>query len=117
MAKIIFDIITYLFAIYGVFSMLVSILNSVRCRIKPENSNMKLVLIVKNQEENIEGVVRNILDEEFLRKMMLNSISVIDLGSADNTMEILLKLKQRYENLEILDCDKKDNIFEGFDYI
>ena len=90
----------------------------------PQRENMRVVLIVKDQEEFIEGVIRSFyMNRAFENKLSRqvdfcyridgdNGFIVVDMGSADKTLDILQKLKNTYGSLEVLSVDEKDRIFE-----
>jgi len=76
----------------------------------------KLVLIVKNQGEVIEGVLRNALQRDFIRKLMPDGrLTVVDMGSTDDTVEILKKLEMDYECIEVLKKSEMESLFGYFD--
>lgn len=69
------------------------------------------IIAVKNGEQKIEGILRTILfrmlygKEEYVR-----DIIVADLGSTDETKNLLDKLQNDYNNIEVMDwedCKKK----------
>lgn len=116
MLKTMFDIVVYMFATYGfivfLHELLVSIKHSRQCR----SSMTKLVLIVKNQGEVIEGVLRNALQRDFIRKLMPDGrLTVVDMGSTDDTVEILKKLEKDYECIEVLKKSEMESLFGYFD--
>ena len=80
------------------------------------NSQVKLVLIVRNQGETIEGVLRNVLPRDFIRKLMPGGkLHVLDMDSDDDTLDILRKLEKDYECLEVLRKSEKDALFRCFE--
>lgn len=70
--------------------------------------NLYVVMPAYNEEETIEGVVK-----EWYKVLSLGSINsrlvVADAGSKDNTHKILLKLKKQYPQLEIVSDSKKEH--------
>lgn len=116
MWKIILQILVYLLAVYGALALSFIVISSIIKRTKHDNSRLKLVLLVKDREESIEGVVRNVFSGNMLRKTMSdNKFTVLDMGSTDETWKILNKLKCDYEQMELLNIGEKEKIFEGFD--
>jgi cellulose synthase/poly-beta-1,6-N-acetylglucosamine synthase-like glycosyltransferase len=109
------QIIIYIFFIYGLISMLIDIGNLFIPAVAEDNPFIKIVVMVKNQENTIEGKIRGLLRS--CSKNLLKEIIVLDMGSKDNTMTILKKLETKYECLKILEEEKKDSIFEGFDSV
>ncbi len=69
--------------------------------------NVKLILAVKNVEDGIENYVKELK----YSKNFFNNLVVIDLGSKDNTVNILKKLEKDTVNIKILNED------EGKEYI
>ena len=118
MLTITFDVLICLLAAYGALSLAISIFNTACQRFISENTSMKIILMVKNQAETIEGVVRDIFTGDFSRKVMSgNKLTVVDMGSMDETVEILRKLKDDYEYLEVVTSEEKDKIFTYFDSV
>jgi hypothetical protein len=92
-----------------------TIIDSIRQRVRIENAMVKLVLIIKNQEETIEGALRNIYIGSALKKVLpVNRMIIVDMGSEDKTMDILIKMKKDYDFFEILNDNEKETIFNGF---
>jgi hypothetical protein len=77
---------------------------------KPDKSNgIQLVLLVKNHEHDIEGIVRNMLDFRIKNRLMADcELKVIDLGSSDDTVCILERLKMDYGNIELIRADSSE---------
>jgi hypothetical protein len=116
MFKFSIEIITYLLAIYGFIYLTISVVNSIRQRLCSESSRVKMVLMIKNQERNIEGIIRNIYTGDILRKVMSSEkLYILDMGSDDNTVKILRKLKENYGFFEMLDENEKDKVFTALE--
>jgi hypothetical protein len=116
MFKFSIEIITYLLAIYGFIYLTISVVNSIRQRLCSESSRVKMVLMIKNQERTIEGIIRNIYTGDILRKVMSSEkLYILDMGSDDNTVKILRKLKENYGFFEMLDENEKDKVFTALE--
>lgn len=117
MMEVIFEVLTCVLAAYGLMTLIHEILISIKQHNKGyRNSQVKLVLIVKNQGETIEGVLRNVLPRDFIRKLMPGGkLLVLDMDSNDDTMDILRKLEKDYECLEVLRKSEKELIFRYFE--
>ena len=116
MLRIVFEIILCIFATYGFISLTHELVPSIRQKSHYKNSMVKLVLVVKNQGEVIEGVLRNLVSRDFIRKLMPGGrLIILDMGSKDDTLDILRKLEKDYECLEVLKRSEKDNIFTHFE--
>ncbi|MCX8129894.1 MAG: hypothetical protein N3I35_07340 [Clostridia bacterium] len=115
MSKILFDIFTYLLAAYGLIYLTISVINSIRQRLGSESTRVKMVLLIKNQERTIEGIIRNIFTGDVLRKVMSNEkLIVLDMGSSDSTVDILRKLKDDYGFFDIIGENEKFMLFSKF---
>lgn len=116
MIKSIFEILLCILASYGIISLVHEIFTSIRNKIDYSNSRVKLVLIVKNQGEVIEGVLRNALSRDFLRKLIPEGrLTILDMGSKDDTLDILRKLEADYECIDVLKRNEMDSLFKCFD--
>ena len=63
---------------------------------------MTLVIAVKNQEKQIESFCRSVLFRYLAgKKDYINNIVVTDLNSTDNTKEIVKKLEQDYQCIQL----------------
>lgn len=112
-----FKFVVCVLAVYGLLSLAASIFSLFPVRIKNNRGKIKVVLAVKDSEEVIEGVIRNIiLTMDTLREFSADGkITVVDVGSRDGTLEILNKLKDTYECIEVLNYDEKEKVFSSFD--
>ncbi len=116
MPRIVFEAVICICAAYGFITLVYELIMSIRHKIKYENSMVKLVLVVKNQGEVIEGVLRNILPRDFIRKLMPGGrLTVLDMGSRDDTLDILRRLEREYECIEVLKKSEKEMLFRYFD--
>jgi len=116
MVETLCTVFVLLLAVYGAVAIAASIINAVRCRFSSDDQGVKLVLMVKDQQETIEGIVRCVFSGDFLRKTLPNGkFIILDMGSDDETPEILKRLKDIYEYLEVLGINEKEKIFAGFD--
>lgn len=116
MVKMIFEVVVCMLAAYGFMTLLHELMLTVKHNMGYKSSMVKLVLIVKNQGEVIEGVLRNILPRDFVRKLMPGGrITVLDMGSNDDTMDILRKLEKDYECIQVLKKSEKETLFKFFE--
>ena len=116
MLKIFLGILICLLASYGALSLIIGVANSIYGRTKGRDSKIRLVLVIKNQAEAIEGIIRNIFNGDVLGKAMSDGcLMVVDMGSTDETMSILMKLRDDYECIDIFKQDEKEKIFESFE--
>ncbi len=102
MLRIFFYTIAYILAFYGAMNIFGSFIESITVREKTGKRPVKLVIEVKDQEEEIEGIIREIYrDELFYNHRFHVEVEAIDLGSKDNTLEILRRLQTLYGSLEV----------------
>lgn len=104
--------ILWTFAIYG-FIEIVKTIYFALIHTNLRNNGIYLIVAVKNQEEEIEGVLRSILFRFIYGKEEnINDIIVTDLGSTDKTPEILEKLSHDYETVELLNWKECKELIE-----
>lgn len=116
MSENIFEFIMVILATYGLITVIYDLILTIKNKSKYKNSMIKLVLIVKNQGDTIEGVLRNVLPRNFIRKLMPGGkLTILDMGSKDDTLEILQKLEIDYPCLEVLKQSEKEAIFNSFE--
>ena len=99
-------IIIWVFALYGLFEILKNIVYICSCT-KLKSNGIYFIIAVKNQENNIEGFLRNLMFKIIYGKEEINNIIVVDLNSHDDTKKIVEKLQKEYEQIKILnikDC-------------
>lgn len=102
--------ILWTFAIYGFIEVLKTIYFSFA---HTRSEGIYLILAVKNQEEKIEGFLRSILFRFIYGKEEnIDNIIVTDLGSTDDTLEILNKIKKDYEIIEVLNWKECKEVIE-----
>ena len=100
------SVIIWTLAIYGLFEIIKNIIYI--CTYTNLNSKgTYLMVAVKNQEENIECYLRNLLFSIIYWKEEVKNILVVDLNSKDNTKKIVEKLEKEYEQINLInwkDC-------------
>ena len=116
MLEFITNTIFWTLAIYGLFEIIKNIIY-ISTYTKFKSDGIYVIIAVKNQEEKIEGFMRSILFRVLYGKEEnINDIIISDLGSTDNTKEILEKLQEDYKFINLLDwktCkDLIDNVNE-----
>ena len=92
-----FNLFVILIAIYGWYIFIKDVLNTyIYKKIKFDN-NIKMKIIIKDQEENIEMLIKKIKSEFDEVK----DLEIIDDNSQDKTYEILTKIQKKNHNINI----------------
>ena len=103
----------WILAIYGLIDIAKEII-SIYSKPKINIDDTYVIIAVKNQSNSIENLLRNILFKVFYLKDESNTnVIVTDLGSNDNTIEILNKLKQDYDYLELLEWQECKRLIDN----
>ncbi|HOV25197.1 MAG TPA: hypothetical protein PK566_02385 [Pseudobacteroides sp.] len=106
------EILLYLFAFYGIVSLIASITESINRGKKFKNPGVKQVILLKDQQDTAEGIIKAMLSEKVSKAIVSDGkLYIVDMGSHDETLHILKRLKRKYENIEIFNVDEKEQIF------
>lgn len=105
MFEFLIQLIIWILCIYGLFSIIQDCVNF--NTYKKLEENIKFVMTVKNVECGIEEYIRELT----YGRNFYNNLVVVDLGSEDDTMEILQKLEREKFNMKVL------NLEEGKEYL
>ncbi|NLC69683.1 MAG: hypothetical protein GX754_13085 [Clostridiaceae bacterium] len=111
------DILMYIFALYGVITAISAIVKCFYRNLNLGNPGIRIAIIVKNQGELIEGVVRSVLSSRVFENVIREGgLYVVNMDSNDSTGEILHRLKGDYDchNMVVLSGEEKNKVFEGF---
>lgn len=113
MIESLIECILWILAIYGVIDIIKDFFY-IFSSSKIYNKNTFIIVAVKNQENNIEGFIRNIMFKLFYAKKVPDTkVIVTDLGSSDETKKILEKLNNDYECLDIIEWEECKKILDG----
>lgn len=108
----IITIIVWTLALYGLFEIIKNIIYI--CTYTKLNSDgIYFIIAVKNQEEKIEGFLRNILFRIIYGKEEIDNIIVLDLNSEDETEKIIENLSKEYEQIKILNFKECKELLEN----
>lgn len=108
--------ILWTLALYGLFEIIKTIIYICTYKVGKE-CETNIIIATKNQEQNIEGMLRSIIFRILNEKeTFIDRIILTDLNSKDNTKEILKKLSNDYEcvrfveNMDLIsELDKEIN--------
>lgn len=103
MVYFILNTILWTMAFYGIIELAKQIFNSIY-----KGKKEYLIILVKNEEKNIEWTIRKILIKIKMENIKnIEKIIIIDLGSNDNTKEILEKIEKDYAIIKFVDIESK----------
>lgn len=91
------NLFVVLIAIYGWYIFIKDLLNIYIYKKMKFDTNIKMKIIIKNQEENIEMLVKKIKNEFD----EIKDLEIIDDNSEDETYEILTKIQKSNNNINI----------------
>lgn len=107
--------IIWVFALYGLIEI-IKTLYYIFTYTKLESDGIYFIIAVKNQEEKIELFLRSILFRMIYGKEeYIKNVIVADLGSSDNTKQIIEKLSKDYRNINLLDWKTCKELMENID--
>lgn len=107
--------LVYILAIYGLIEIIKTIIYIMEFTNLNDNG-IYIIIGVKNQEKQLEGILRSILfkimygKEENIKKVIL-----ADLDSTDNTMKKLRGFKKDYETVKITNWKRCKEIIDLID--
>ena len=113
MGDFIFNTILWTLAIYGLFEIIKTIIN-IYTYTNLKSDGIYVIVAVKNQENKIEGFLRNFLFRIIYGKEEnIKDIIVTDLGSIDDTNQILNKLQEEYKEIKVTNWKECKEIVEA----
>ena len=113
MEEFLLNSILWTLAIYGGFQIVKTITNIYTYKnLKPDG--IYIIVAVKNQENKIEGFLRNFLFRIIYGKEEnIEDIIVVDLDSKDQTPIIINKLKDDYNGIKVGNWNECKDIIEN----
>lgn len=101
----------YILAVYGLLVLILSIAESIRCRVRDRRPKVRIILLVRNAEEHIEYIVRSAVKKDMAGRLLSDAkIAVVDTDSSDNTYMLLEKLQNAYPGIEVFKLAEMDKI-------
>jgi cellulose synthase/poly-beta-1,6-N-acetylglucosamine synthase-like glycosyltransferase len=110
--EILISITIWTLALYGLFEIIKNIIY-ICTYTKINTKGIYLLVAVRNQEENIECFLRNIMFRIIYGKEEIENIMIIDLNSTDKTREIIEKLENEYEKIKLLNWKECRELLEN----
>lgn len=113
MGEFILNAILWTLALYGVFEIIKTIIN-IYTYTNLKSDGIYIIVAVKNQENKIEGFLRNFLFRIIYGKEEnIKDIIIADLDSTDETLQILNKLSKEYEGLKVTNWRECKEVIEN----
>ncbi len=102
------------FAFYGIIQMGINIYEWLHNSTYKRNDNVHIIITVKNQQNSIEGIIRSVLWKSLNNSHggIVPNILVVDMGSTDETPDILKRLHIEYNFIEVTDSKSYAKILE-----
>ena len=113
--EFVISVIFWTLAIYGLFEIVKNIIYmSTYTNFKSDG--IYVIIAVKNQEDKIEGFLRSALFRLLYGKDdYVKNIIVTDLKSTDSSKEIIKRLSEEYECLEVVNWKECKEIMDSVD--
>ena len=108
MLEIVWQVCLYTFFIYGLGCFIIQFFDTRKSKEISTDKNicLKNLLIVKNQQDTIEAIIRDILSKSEVE------LVIIDAGSTDDTRIILEKLTRTNQNVRLVDKEELKSIIK-----
>ncbi len=107
--------IVWTLAFYGLFEIIKTILY-ITVHTNLRSSGIYMIIGVKNQEKEIEGILRSVIFKILYGKEeQIKDIVVADLNSNDNTKEIIQRLEDEYECIKVVNWRECKEILDAVD--
>lgn len=111
----IINAIVWTLAFYGLFEIIKTILY-ITIHTNLRSSGIYMIIGVKNQEKEIEGILRSIIFKILYGKEEnIKDIVVADLNSSDNTKEIIQRLEEEYDCIKVVNWRECKEILDAVD--
>lgn len=113
MGDFILNSILWTLALYGLIEIIKTIIN-IYTYTNLKSDGIYIIVAVKNQEDKIEGFLRNFLFRIIYGKEdSVKDIIVADLDSTDDTINILNKLQKDYDEIKVASWKECKEIIEN----
>jgi glycerol-3-phosphate responsive antiterminator len=117
MMEFIINIILWTFSFYGIIEFIKKIIDiSIHTNLQSEGIYM--IIAVKNQEQEIEGILRALIFKILYGKeKTIKRLFIVDLNSTDKTKELISKLEMEYNFIKILEWKECKEIIDAVNSI
>lgn len=113
MGDFVLNSVLWTLAIYGLIEIIKTIIN-IYTYTNLKSNGIYIIVAVKNQEDKIEGFLRNFLFRIIYGKEEnIKDIIVADLDSTDETINILNKLQEDYDEIKVTSWKECKEIMEN----
>lgn len=113
MGNFILNAILWTLALYGALEIIKTIIN-IYTYTNLKSDGIYVIIAVKNQENKIEGFLRNFLFRIIYGKEeSIKDVIIADLDSTDETAEILNKLSIEYDGLKVTNWRECKEVIES----
>lgn len=113
MENFILNAILWTLALYGALEIIKTIIN-IYTYTNLKSDGIYVIIAVKNQENKIEGFLRNFLFRIIYGKEeSIKDVIIADLDSTDETAEILNKLAIEYDGLKVTNWRECKEVIES----
>lgn len=92
-------IILWVLALFGLWEIISHLLDSIYWA--NHAADIELIIRVCNQEDVVENAVK-----EIFKLNSIWSVTVLDMGSTDGTVEVLRRMEKEYSNLRVIERKK-----------
>ncbi len=99
--------------IYGTIQMILNIYEFFS-KSYLQDDNIYIIITVKNQQNTVEGIIRALVWRSLNNYYggIIPNIFVVDMGSTDETLKILEKLRQEYNFIEVINKEQYKSILD-----
>lgn len=108
-------IFLWTFAIFGMLLFLLRVYHSIRHAKVVDKGKLSIIISAKDQQDMIEGIVRGfVLGAELdCKEDLLLNIVLVDVGSNDETADIMERLGKEYGFIKFLELDELSTYLES----
>lgn len=113
--NVILSAIIWTLAFYGLFEIIKKII-VISIHTHLNSNGIYLIIGVKNQEEDVEGILRSVIFKILYGKEeMIKDIVITDLSSNDRTNEIIQRLGEEYKCVKVVNWRECKEILDAVD--